>query len=339
MKNKRTRAEPDNLYKKCVTSRDGWRIIPSLKSRSITEEVVEMFEKIVAIEPVGIDAERVARLKELCKEYVEYADIPQGNEEIIRRIGDADCVLVSFTSQIDGSVIEACPAIRYIGMCCSLYDEKSANVDIAKAREKGIVMTGIRDYGDNGVIDFVVSELVRLLHGFGPHQWKERPTEITDQKVGILGLGTTGTMLAHALQYFGAQVCYYSRSRKPEQEAKGIQYMPLEQLLEEAEIVCTCLNKNVILLHEKEFQRMGDHKILVNTGIGPSFEVEALKKWLQCKDNYYICDDVGMGALGQELDPIENVLHTHRPAGSGVQCTQRLSQKVVANIEAFLNEQ
>ena len=34
-----------------------------------------MFEKIVAIEPVGIDAERVARLKELCKEYVEYADI------------------------------------------------------------------------------------------------------------------------------------------------------------------------------------------------------------------------------------------------------------------------
>lgn len=84
---------------------------------------------------------------------------------------------------------------------------------------------------------------------------------------------------------------------------------------------------------------MGDHKILVNTGIGPSFEVEALKKWLQCKDNYYICDDVGMGALGQELDPIENVLHTHRPAGSGVQCTQRLSQKVVANIEAFLNEQ
>ena len=166
-----------------------------------------MFEKIVAIEPVGIDAERVARLKELCKEYVEYADIPQGNEEIIRRIGDADCVLVSFTSQIDGSVIEACPAIRYIGMCCSLYDEKSANVDIAKAREKGIVVTGIRDYGDNGVIEFVVSELVRLLHGFGPHQWKERPTEITDQKVGILGLGTTGTMLAHALQYFGAQVC------------------------------------------------------------------------------------------------------------------------------------
>ena len=201
------------------------------------------------------------------------------------------------------------------------------------------MVTGIRDYGDNGVIEFVVSELVRLLHGFGPHQWKERPTEITDQKVGILGLGTTGTMLAHALQYFGAQVCYYSRSRKPEQEAKGIQYMPLEQLLEEAEIVCTCLNKNVILLHEKEFQRMGDHKILVNTGIGPSFEVEALKKWLQCKDNYYICDDVGMGALGQELDPIENVLHTHRPAGSGVQCTQRLSQKVVANIEAFLNEQ
>ena len=55
--------------------------------------------------------ESIGNQVELCKEYVEYADIPQGNEEIIRRIGDADCVLVSFTSQIDGSVIEACPAL------------------------------------------------------------------------------------------------------------------------------------------------------------------------------------------------------------------------------------
>ena len=44
------------------------------------------------------------------------------------------------------NVIERCPNLRYIGMCCSLYSEESANVDIAFAREKGIKVLGIRDY-------------------------------------------------------------------------------------------------------------------------------------------------------------------------------------------------
>ena len=110
-----------------------------------------MFEKLVAIEPIGVDAEHVEKLKTLCREYVAYEDIPQSPEEVIRRIGDADGVLVSFTTLIPRAVIEACPNVRYIGMCCSLYDEQSANVDIPCCREKGIVVTGIRDYGDPGV--------------------------------------------------------------------------------------------------------------------------------------------------------------------------------------------
>lgn len=61
-----------------------------------------------------------------------------------------------------------CPNLRYIGMCCSLYEEKSANVDIAAAREKGIVVTGVKDYGDEGVVEYVISELVRYLHGLRP---------------------------------------------------------------------------------------------------------------------------------------------------------------------------
>ena len=38
-------------------------------------------------------------------------------------------------------------------------------------------------------------------------------------KVGIVGLGTTGLVIAHALQYFGSDLYYYSRTRKPEEEA------------------------------------------------------------------------------------------------------------------------
>ena len=48
-------------------------------------------------------------------------------------------------------ILERCPNVRYIGMCCSLYSPESANVDIRYANERGITVTGIRDYGEKGV--------------------------------------------------------------------------------------------------------------------------------------------------------------------------------------------
>ena len=165
-----------------------------------------MFEKIVVVDSTGLNTWGVERLKELGKEVVFYTGIPETDEEIVNRIGDADCVLVSYNTQIRRNVIEACPNIKYIGMCCTLYSESSANVDIAAARERGITVLGICDYGDEGVVEYVISELVRLLHGFGGKQWKHKAYELGGQKVGIVGLGRTGRMIADALRF-----CWHRR--------------------------------------------------------------------------------------------------------------------------------
>lgn len=181
-----------------------------------------MFEKLVAIEPVSLIPSAEQTLHTYAKEVVLYRDVPANDEEIVRRIGDADAVLLSYTSQLRKNVIERCPNLRYIGMCCSLYSEESANVDIAYARERGIRVLGIRDYGDKGVVEYVLHELIGLLHGFGMPMLRDEPVEITRLKVGIVGLGVSGRMIADALSYLGAQVSYYSRTRKPDAEAAGM---------------------------------------------------------------------------------------------------------------------
>ena len=130
-----------------------------------------MFRKLVAIEPLNLVPAAKEKLRQYAETVTLYEDLPQDDSEIIRRIGDADAVLLSYTSRIEKPVIEACPALRYIGMCCSLYSEQSANVDIRSARERGVVVTGVRDYGDQGVVEYVISELVRYLHGFGVKRW------------------------------------------------------------------------------------------------------------------------------------------------------------------------
>ena len=298
-----------------------------------------MFEKLVAIEPVSLIPSAEQELSRYAKEVVLFEDIPAGNDEIVRRIGDADAVLLSYTSRIDKDVLSRCPNIRYIGMCCSLYSEESANVDIAFARTKGIRVLGIRDYGDRGVVEYVLHELTGLLHGFGLPMLHDEPVEITGLKVGIVGLGVSGKMIADALQFLGADISYYSRTRKPGAEASGMTYKPLAQLLADSEVVFTCLNKNVLLLGKEEFAQLGDHKVLFNTSIGPGFDSAALEDWLTLPGTHFFCDTrAAAGPVGEEFFARENVHCANVSAGRTKQAFVLLSQKVLANLRTALGE-
>ena len=299
-----------------------------------------MFKKMVAIEPVSLIPQAEEELHRYAEDITLYEDVPSSDEEIIGRIGDADAVLVSYTSRISRHVIESCPSIRYIGMCCSLYSEESANVDIACARERGITVLGIRDYGDRGVVEYVLCELVRFLHGFDRPMFRDMPVEITGLRVGVIGMGVSGGMIADAMKFMGADVSYYSRTRKPEREAGGMTYRPLKELLEHSEVVFACLNKNVILLGEEEFEQLGQGKILFNTSIGPAFDLGALKTWLDKGNNYFVCDTEG--ALGDgtgELLSHRGVFCAHISAGRTSQAFELLGKKVLDNIREYLGLQ
>lgn len=292
-----------------------------------------MFNKLVAIEPVSLIPSAEKKLQDFAKEVVMYDDIPAGDEEVAARIGDADAVLLSYTSRIERAALEKCPNVRYIGMCCSLYSPESANVDIRYANERGIVVTGIRDYGDEGVVEYVISELVRCLHGFGQEAWDEMPREITGLKVGIVGLGKSGGMIADALKFFGADVSYFARSEKEEARRKGYRFLPLGELLAQSEVVCCCLNKNTVLLHEAEFKQLGNKKILFNTGLSPAWDETPFVKWLE-GDNLCFCDTAG--ALGN----VQLLNHPHVrciqvSTGRTRQAFDRLSEKVLANLSEY----
>ncbi len=298
---------------------------------------MKKFKKLVAIEPVSLIPSAEEQLHELAEEVILYGDIPQSDEEIARRVGDADAVLLSYTSRLERGALELCPEVKYIGMCCSLYSPESANVDIRYAASRGITVTGIRDYGDEGVVEYVVSEVVRLMHGFGEEPWEGMPREITGLKVGVVGLGKSGGMIADAMHFFGAEVAYFARSEKEWAREKGYRFLPLRQLLAESEVLFCCLNKNTVLLHEEEFAALGERKILFNTGLSPAWEEEPMLRWLEGGDNRLYCDT--LGALGGEhLMSHPKVRTVNVSTGRTKQAFDRLSEKVLHNIRCYLAE-
>lgn len=292
------------------------------------------FRKLTAIEPIGLVPEAVGELRTLAGEVVMYDDVPADAEETVSRIGDSDAVLLSYTTTLTAEIMAACRTIRYVGMCCSLYSPQSANVDIGYAEKHGITVTGIRDYGDEGVVEYVISELVRCLHGFGMEPWSGKPREITGMKAGIVGLGKSGGMIADALSFFGAEICYFARSEKPEARAKGYRFLPLDGLLGTSEAVFCCLNKNTVLLHEDQFRILGDRKILFNTGLSPAWDDGPFRRWID-GDNLCFCDTAGaLGGRDLLWHP-----HVHCPdvsTGRTMQASVRLSRKVLDNIRRYI---
>ena len=295
------------------------------------------FNKIVCVDNAKLKDWALEELQHYSEQEIAcYGDTPESEEEILQRIGEAEAVLVSWRTQIGKEIIEKCPNLKYIGMACSLYDDDSANVAVKFAREKGITVTGIRDYGDPGVVEFIVSELVRLLHGFGKQQWKEESVELSGRKIGIIGLGTTGQLLAKALLALDARVFYFSRSRKKEWEKKGVQYLSLQELLQKTQIISFHLPKHTKLMKEEEFREFGNGKILVNTSLGLPFEQEAFSDWIKDTSNFAIFDADGKKELAAGPEGRENIITSEKSAGWSAETHQRLSEKVVENLKNFL---
>ena len=94
---------------------------------------MKKFRKLVAIEPVGLIPAVESEVRGMAMESVFHEDIPADDMAVASRIGDADAVLLSYTSRITADALSRCPNVKYIGMCCSLYSPESANVDIRYA--------------------------------------------------------------------------------------------------------------------------------------------------------------------------------------------------------------
>lgn len=155
-------------------------------------------------------------------------------------------------------------------------------------------------------------------------------------KAGIIGLGVSGTMIAEALQFMGAEVSYFSRTRKPEKEAAGFAYRPLKELLAESQVVFACLNKNVILLHKEEFDALGKGKLLFNTSIG------RLMRWRRWQNGwimravFYLRSSQEPLEIQKALKDHPNVICAGVSAGRTRQAFGLLSKKVLDNIETCL---
>lgn len=293
-----------------------------------------MFKKIVIVESVFMERTREKELEKYCDQLVVYDSALNSEEETIRRIGDADCIIVSSTTMINKKIIEASKNLKHIALCCSYYGKQFSKVDIDAALEREITYSYLSEYGDNGTVEYVVAEVINLIHGFYGKRLKEEAYDLTGVKIGILGLGNLGTKIARVLRLLGTEVFYFSRTRKEEIERElGVKYLALDELLSTVDILSINVNRDVCLIGDDHLKTYGNGKAIINTSIGKCYEIESLKEWLKNKDNYYVCDEASVNDDIREILDYENVIYTRIHSGITKQCLKRATKQVIDNIK------
>ena len=110
--------------------------------------------------------------------------------------------------------------------------------------------------------------------------------------------------------------------------------MTPDELLGWCDVLFCCLNKNTVLLHEKEFSRFGNGKILFNTGLSPAWDAAPFREWIDRGTNLCFCDTaVALGDSGLLAHPHVRCMNVS--SGRTSQSFERLSRKVLSNIENY----
>ena len=200
-------------------------------------------------------------------------------ERVVERAKDAEILLVNKV-KLTREVLEQLPALRYVGVLATGYD----NVDCAAAREKGVVVTNVPGYSTDSVAQLVFALLLELCHQTGHHsdtvkagRWANQPyycywdsplIELAGKTMGIFGLGKIGQRTAQIAQAFGMKVIACSRTKK---DVPGVTWVRFDELLRESDVISLSsplTDQTRGLINKDALSKMKKTAFLINTSRG-----------------------------------------------------------------------
>ena len=285
-------------------------------------------------------------------EVTVYDRTPHADDEIIRRIGDADIVYTNKTP-ISRGIIEKCPQIRMIGVLATGYNV----VDYAAAKEYGIPVTNIPTYGTDAVGQFAIALLLEICHHIGHHsqavhagRWEQNPDfcfwdypliELAGKTMGIVGFGRIGQVTGRIARALGMRVIAHSRTEREEGRALA-EYVSLDKLLAQSDVLvlhCPLFAETNQMINKDTIAKMKDGVILINNSRGQLVNEADLAEAL----NSGKVQAAGLDVVSTEpikgdnpLLKAKNCIITPHISWAPRESRQRLMDIAVSNCAAFL---
>jgi len=226
------------------------------------------------------------------EDFVFYNDAPVDQEELYRRIREAEAVLLGWT-RLSNQVMERCDKLRFIGF---LGSGAASYVDIQEATRRGIAVTNTPDYGANTVAEHALALLLAAARHVVTLDRKMREgvwdlemegVELRGKILGILGLGSIGAFMARIGNGLGMRVlCWTKNPSLDRATTHQVEFVELEQLLSDSDFISLHLPYSPDtrrLIGESEFGLIKRDAIFINTSRGEIVDTDSLVRTLKEK--------------------------------------------------------
>ena len=214
--------------------------------------------------------------------------------QLVGRVEKADALVVYHAIHISRQTIERLERCRVIVRAGVGVD----NVDCTFARERGIPVVNVPDYGSEEVADTAIAMMLALVRGVhvmnsrlraGEKPWTYQLAypvwRLRGRVFGIIGLGRIGTAAALRAKALGMDVAFYD-PYKPDGYDKSLgirRAESLEELLRQSFVVsihCPLTEETRHMLNAKTIEMMPRGSYLINTARGAIVDTSVLADFL-----------------------------------------------------------
>ena len=272
-------------------------------------------------------------------------------DQVVERLRGAT-VAITNKVPLRAQALAQLPELRMVAVAATGTD----NVDLAACRERGIVVSNIRNYSHVSVPEHCFTLILALRRNLRAYvadieagRWEhstrfcllDHPIgDLAGTRLGIVGYGALGRRVAQIGQAFGMQVCTTSRSPVSE---PGVTQLELDELLATSDVISLHLPLNEQTRHmigARELGLMKPTGLLINTARGGLVDEAALAEALMRRT----IGGAGFDVLSKEPPApdnpllglrLPNFILTPHVAWASAGAMQSLADMLVENIEAW----
>ncbi len=272
--------------------------------------------------------------------------------ETVARCAGAQAVITN-KAPLTREMLAALPDLKYIGVTATGYNI----VDVAAARERGIIVTNVPGYSTPAVAQLVFALLLELTNHVDHHArsvaegrwaacpdfcyWDQPVIELAGRTLGVVGYGDIGAAVARIGLAFGMRVLASRREWKSP-PPDGIEAATTDAIFACSDAIslhCPLTEATRHLVGERTLGLMKPGAFLINTGRGPLVDEQALADAL----NAGRIGGAGLDVLsveppsaGNPLIGARNCLITPHIGWASREARVRLIAQTAANLQAFL---
>jgi D-lactate dehydrogenase len=191
--------------------------------------------------------------------------------------------------------------IKLIAMRCAGYN----NVDLEEARKNGITVVRVPAYSPYAVAEHALALIMTLNRKTHKAYNRVREGNFSLEKltgfdlfgktVGVIGTGKIGQIFCDIMQGMGCKVLAFDIIANKELAAKGVEYLPLVDLLPQCDIIslhCPLSEQTRHIINEETLGMMKQGCMLINTSRGALVDTKAAIEALKTGQLGYLGIDV-----------------------------------------------